>query len=85
MTPPPCNQLKYLTPQDGLFEMSYRYLVTPLYTVFPKPGEFYKVIGYFSSARNTKDNATLDLIYDAGRDEPIGCSIVERLGFIHGL
>ena len=62
--------IQSFAPKDGYFEMVYRYLVSPLYTVFPKPGEFYKVTSYLSSAQNTKDNSTIDLIYEPSVKRP---------------
>lgn len=46
----------------GVLEGIYRYAVAPLYYVFPKPGEFYKVVQYLSSTRDTSVNESVDLI-----------------------
>ena len=37
------QSVKELAPNDSWFETTYRYLLSPLYKVFPKPGEFHKV------------------------------------------
>ena len=68
-------------PEDGIFELSYRYLVSPLYTVFPKPGEFSKVISYLSSAQSTTDNAAIDLIYEPIETNPL-LPLWSGLGFM---
>ena len=70
-----------LAPADSVFEMSYRYLVSPLYTVFPKPGEFNKVTSYLSSAQNTEDNASLDLIFRPTVTNPLS-PLWSGLGFM---
>ena len=40
----------------------YRYLLKPVYVVFPKPSEFYTVVSYLSTSRNGADNSDVDLI-----------------------
>jgi len=70
-----------LAPQDGLFEIAYRYLVTPLYTVFPKPSEFHKVTTYLSSTRNTKNNPAADLIFEPVETDPL-LPLWSGLGFM---
>ena len=70
-----------LTPKDGWFEMSYRYLLSPLYTVFPKPGEFHKVTSYLSSTRNTANNPAVDLIFEPTEPHPLS-PLWSGLGFM---
>ena len=54
----------------GLIENLYRYVVHPLYRVFPKPGEFYKVVRHLSSTRDTRDNTSIDLIGEKATPDP---------------
>lgn len=68
-------------PSDGLFELGYRYVISPIYTVFPKPGEFYKVTSYLSDARNTKANPDVDLIGDPAIEHPL-LPLWSGLGFM---
>ena len=70
-----------LTPQDGMFEIAYRYLISPLYTVFPKPGEFHKVTNYLSSARDTANNPGVDLIFELENPNPLA-PLWSGLGFM---
>ena len=48
-------------PQASPFKMVYRYLVRPIYLVFPKPSEVYKVVTHISSTRDTTYNRNVDL------------------------
>jgi ABC-type transport system involved in multi-copper enzyme maturation permease subunit len=49
------------TPSGDFFMNLYRYALKPMYLVFPKPGEFYRLVDYLSSSRNTKYDANVDL------------------------
>ena len=69
------------TPKDSLFEQGYRYLVSPLYTVFPKPGEFHKVTSYLSSTRDTANNPAADLIFEPIERHPLS-PLWSGLGFM---
>ena len=75
------QQNQVLAPADGTFEMAYRYLVHPLYTVFPKPSEFRTVIAHLSSNQNTEDNAAIDLIYEPAVTNPMS-PLWSGLGFM---
>ncbi len=44
-----------------------RYAISPIYQVFPKPGEFYKLVNHLSAARNVEQTKNVDLI---GTDTP---------------
>jgi hypothetical protein len=41
---------------------AYRYALDPVYRVFPKPGEFYKLVNHLSAARDVEQTKNLDLI-----------------------
>ena len=69
------------TPKDSWFETAYRYLVSPLYTVFPKPGEFHKVTNYLSSTRDTANNPAVDLIFEPTESNPLA-PLWSGLGFM---
>ena len=42
------------SPPLSLIETVYRYILLPLYTVFPKPGELDKTVQYLLSGKETK-------------------------------
>jgi len=42
--------------------MVYRYALNPLYRLFPKPGEFYKVTRYLSSTNSVENKQSDDMI-----------------------
>jgi hypothetical protein len=69
------------SPSDGPFELAYRYLISPIYTVFPKPGEFYKVTSYMSSTRDTTADPTVDLIGEPAEQNPL-LPLWSGLGFM---
>ena len=69
------------TPQDSFFELAYRYFISPLYTVFPKPSEFHKVTSYLSSTRDTTYNPGIDLIYEPVETNPL-LPLWSGLGFM---
>ena len=50
-----------LTPSGTWYENAYRYAIAPLYKIFPKPGEFYKVVSHLSSSGDTATNMDVDL------------------------
>jgi ABC-type transport system involved in multi-copper enzyme maturation permease subunit len=72
---------KRFAPADGLFEMIYRYAIHPIYRVFPKPGEFYKITSYLSSARDAQNDRSVDLIGDPIEQNPLG-PLWSGLGFM---
>ncbi len=49
------------TPPENMIERIYRMVVRPLYRLWPKPGEFYKVVAYLSSSGNSDTNRAVDL------------------------
>ena len=67
--------------QDSFFEIGYRYLISPLYTIFPKPSEFHKVTSYLSSTRDTTDNPAVDLIFEPVETNPL-LPLWSGLGFM---
>ncbi len=69
------------SPTDGPFEIAYRYMISPIYTVFPKPGEFYKVTSYLSAARDTSANPEVDLIGEPAIEHPL-LPLWSGLGFM---
>ena len=48
-------------PSGDFFMNLYRYVLKPMYLVFPKPGEFYRLVDYLSSSRNSKYDPNVDL------------------------
>lgn len=50
-----------LVPSSGILATSYRLLIRPLYRVFPKPGEFYKVVTHLASSGDSEANEEIDL------------------------
>lgn len=55
------QQLKEVSPPGEWFANVYRYGLGPVYRVFPKPGELYKVATHLSSSGDTKYNREVDL------------------------
>ena len=49
------------TPPEEIIEKVYRMVVRPLYWLWPKPGEFYKVVTYLSSTGSGETNPSVDL------------------------
>ena len=49
------------TPSEEIIEKMYRLVVRPLYRLWPKPGEFYKVVTYLSSSGSSETNRAVDL------------------------
>jgi ABC-type transport system involved in multi-copper enzyme maturation permease subunit len=56
------------TPQGSFVSNAYRYLVRPLYRIFPKPGEFYKVVSHLATSGDTANNQDIDLIQTPSRE-----------------
>lgn len=49
------------TPPSDMIEKIYRMVVRPLYWLWPKPGEFYKVVTHMSSSGSSATNRAVDL------------------------
>ena len=75
------KQLKNYEPESNWFAFAYRYAVGPLYKVFPKPGELYKVVTYLSSTGDTKYNRDVDLALGSETPDPFG-PLWSGLGFM---
>lgn len=48
-------------PSGGFLLNAYRYVLRPVYSAFPKPGEFYRLVDYLSSTRDARYDANMDL------------------------
>lgn len=64
------KEIKRLEPKSDWFKFSARYVLRPLYKVFPKPGELYKVATYLSSTSDTRYNREVDLTRTVERKDP---------------
>lgn len=49
------------SPSGGWLENGFRYALKPFYRICPKPGEFYKVVSYLSSAGDSEANKDVDM------------------------
>ena len=49
------------TPPSDFVGKSFRYAISPLYRLWPKPGEFYKVVAHLSSTNDASSNRDVDL------------------------
>lgn len=58
---PDFQNTQSLRPQDGTIEQIYYWLIKPLYSVWPKPGEFYKVVAYIAEEGGTESSQEVDL------------------------
>ncbi|MEM7453143.1 MAG: ABC transporter permease [Planctomycetota bacterium] len=58
------KQIERLTPDPTWWQTAHRVAIDPVYQVFPKPGELYKVVTHLSSTQDTRNNREVDL---AGR------------------
>ncbi len=75
------QKLKSLEPESNWFAFAYRYALGPVYRVFPKPGELYKVVTYLSSTGDTKYNRDVDLALTSETKHPFG-PLWSGLGFM---
>jgi ABC-type transport system involved in multi-copper enzyme maturation permease subunit len=55
------KEVKKCDPKGDWFKFAYRYVLSPLYKVFPKPGELYKIATHLSSTSDTRYNREVDL------------------------
>jgi len=75
-------------PKWGIITKIYRWGVLPLYRVFPKPSEFYKLVTHLSSTTETNEADELDLTktdepknpWDPLRSGLIFCVVMLSLG-----
>jgi hypothetical protein len=73
--------MQSLSPAGDPIANAYRYVAKPIYTVCPKPSEFYKVVTHLSSTGNTKRNADLDLTRTEKKANPFA-PLWSGLGFM---
>ena len=57
-------------PESGWMTNGFRYVIRPLYRIFPKPSEFYKVVSHLSSSGDAESNPDVDLTKFPHRDNP---------------
>jgi hypothetical protein len=50
----PLKLQQRFSPNSGLLLNGYRYILVPLYTIFPKPGELDKTFDYLISGKETE-------------------------------
>ena len=50
-----------MRPQDGTIEQLYYWGIQPLYSVWPKPGEFYKVVAWLADGDDQASASEIDL------------------------
>lgn len=58
------------SPSGSFMDNLWRYGVKPLYTIFPKPGEFYRVVSHLSNANDTSENPDVDLEFNSETQNP---------------
>ena len=58
------------SPTASYLKMAYRYIVRPVYLVFPKPSEVYKVVTHISSTQDTSYNRNVDLKNASSNSDP---------------
>ncbi len=61
---------KTWSPGGDTMDKIWRWGVRPLYTVFPKPGEFYRVVTHLSNANDTSENRDVDLEFTSDTENP---------------
>ena len=71
-------------PTLGIVERAYYYVIVPLYTVFPKPGELDKTITYLMSGEETRATGRRSGNLEAAREQlhpwaPVWSSLVFML------
>ena len=64
------QQSQRYTPQSDWIAKVFRLVVRPLYRVFPKPGETYKVVTYLSKSSDSRYNRDVDLTQLPAADDP---------------
>lgn len=58
------------SPSGTWMQKTWRYGIKPLYSVFPKPGEFYKVVTHLSSSNDAEANRDVDLTFQDVQPNP---------------
>ena len=81
---PALSHEKILSPSGDWVAQSFRYAVAPLYRVFPKPGEFYKVVTHLAQSADASENPDLDLTTEPARQNPWS-PLVSGLAFMAGM
>ncbi len=64
------RELESHVPSSDWVTTGFRYVVRPLYRIFPKPGEFYKVLGRLTSTGDARHNPQIDLTREPQPDNP---------------
>jgi hypothetical protein len=71
-------------PTGNLISRLYRYALRPLYRVFPKPGEFYKVVSHLASTGDASANQDVDWNKTRESIDPWG-PLLSGLAFMVGM
>lgn len=69
------------SPSGGIFERAFRYVVRPVYTICPKPSEFYKVVTFLSKTDDVETNLDTDLTRASKSEDPF-LPLWSGLGFM---
>ncbi len=64
------NAVLSYEPNNGWLTRGFRLVVRPLYRIFPKPGEFYKLVSHLSSSGDARGNPDIDMTKLPYRDNP---------------
>jgi hypothetical protein len=64
------KQTERLSPKITGIKKFYYWGIKPLYQIFPKPGEFYKLVSHLASSRETENKPDLDLTTTTEPENP---------------
>jgi hypothetical protein len=67
---PSTREIRAQVPAGDWLTAGFRWVIRPLYRLFPKPGEFYKVIGRLTSSGDARHNPQIDLTREPQPDNP---------------
>ena len=84
-------------PEASLITLAFRKLIRPVYKIFPKPGEFYKLISHLAESNSDDRDQNIDRTKQTSADNPweplksgiiftacilaIACTLFQRLDF----
>ncbi len=75
------EQIRRYTPQSDWFARAFRLVVRPVYRIFPKPSETYKVVTHLSQSGDSRFNRDVDLTRTPVTEDPWS-PVLSGLGFM---
>ncbi len=66
------KQVESFREESSRFQWIYRYVILPIYTIFPKPGKLNNTVQYFVTGDDTREDYTVTFLKLVSMSQPMG-------------